>query len=1233
MKAYRHMKYLLACLFAVLLWVPVSSHAAIFFDTDFETCAVGTGDGLINGVGDFPCEGWDDGGKEFINAPLHNKIEITNALSLTGTKSVKATFVARFTTITGTSCALDNPTLAHFFAASDHIFIRFATRQSPGFQVGQSNLSKMVRFPTSGGYPTFSFLTGSDTYKFGIEGAHDVGTVITNAGVLPSQTLWDQVELEWKFNTPGQSDGLIRVWINGVLRIEMLNRQLRGPTTTSVGAGGQVAPSTTRFNVAHIFIQCGLGNMYFDRFAVGNTRIGLVTGTTPPPPDTITPLPPTNLTGNAATSTLTWVAGSDPAPSSGYAGVQVFRCVRTAGDCSADAQLTFVAAPATSYVDAGCSPGFTCDYKVRSVDGAGNVSIFTAEVSNTIPTTNRRVLFTDTFIRADNADIGSVYDAGYTTGNPFKIASNRLAPSVPSARNFETYNVAVPNDQFGSILLSDGVSVNDNAYVLLRHSAPATWNGYECGVLDTVTGRLQRLDAGVGTVLDLTTITPPLAIGDRIRGEAQGTTLRCYVVRTNAQGAQTEELYASASDATYASGRVGLRIAPAALPSIRVSEFLVGDFTGVVDSAITHDSTSTSGLANTSASLSWNHTVGTADNRLLTVCTQIRNSNTGLTTTSVTANGVNLVKFREDSRVSGTNNLYTSLWRQIAPAPGVNNIIATFSAAPTSHYGLGSSSSFSGVEQVTPVDAVGGSNGTGTAVSLPLTTTVTGTLAIDCVLGLDDFTVAGGSQTIRRNSITSLGADGVGSSTKPLASIGAATTAWTQATATDWTGSVIAIKPAQVNNLQRPKILSGTVTPTGATGLTYDVTTPTALRVIHGRNSGIPPPQSVDVPIANVPGGVLSRTWTAGDEFAQILALDQFGIVNGTDLEYIARSLIGVAPPANTNAVTMTDPQPSTELPAGTTSAIISMTIDQTQLERECRWSDTDEAYADMDTANQMAINGTFAAATKTGLSNGQSYTVYRTCIVSDGGGAVLAESPTRSSSTFSVANATGDVTPPGNVTNLVCQVSSTQADCQHSAATDAVSYEAYLSSDGGATYNLTKTYTGTSFMLANLNQSQTYSVKVLARDVVGNPSAADSNIQTFTTPVLTDVIPPGNVPSLAVQPFANSVLVFFGVGADAINTTVEYCDEADCTPGESVKTGSVSPMLIDGLAEGTVYRFTAYHTDQASNQSVTKHPIITITTKTNRLPQIRIRPQFGVDRVDAASRSTSGARQERAPD
>lgn len=1198
-------KYLFAGLLAFLLWVPGQSHAALPFNEDFESYTDTTAWHNSSTWGSSPCT----------LAQHIATMGISTTVSKSPTKSLREiTYGDKVASPPAAYCWKDRQFGGSYEETYSRVWLFFAS----GWVASNINTKLYTQGQQDGHYPRvwWGVQGPNNGFRATPEGVPGHGSN-WEAGTLPIGQ-WVCIEGHIKYNTPGVANGVLESWVDGQQRINVTNITWRQATETQISPGNFNGPAS-RMEYTRLYQQDGTGTRYFDDISFSTTRIGC--GSVPPPVDTTPPQPPTNLTGNAASSTLTWTAGSDSG-GSGYGGVQVFRCVRNPGDCTPTTQLAVVAAPATSYVDSGCSPGFTCDYRLRSYDGTGNVSLFTTEVSLTIPSTNRRVLFSDTFIRADNSDAGTNYTGGYTAGFSLKISSNKLAPSTVDNNNLERYNVAVPDDQWAMVQAVDGVNALDNLHVETRLSAGPTWNSYECSVINTTSGRVRRRDAGAGTELFIGTLSVPLQIGDRLRGESQGSSHRCYVIRTNAQGVQSEELVASATDGTYTTGSVGVRITTnGALPGIRLGEFIAGDFTGVVDSLITHDRTSTSVLTNTANPLTWTHTVGTSSNRLLTVCLQTRNTTAPVTVTGVTANGVSLTSVRSDS-FTGANSLHTSLWRLIAPSSGANTIVATFSAAP-SNWGVGASSSFSGVEQVAPVDAVGGSNGTGTAVSLAVTSTVTGTLAVDCAAGLADFTAVGASQTIRGNNIANPGADGVGVSTKPLASAGATTTSWTQSAASIWAGSVMAMKPAQVNNLQRPKVLNATFTPTGANGITYDTTTPTALRVVHGPNAGGAGVQEVTIPIASVPGGVLTRTWATGDQFAQIFAIDAFGILNSTNDEYVADSLVGIAPAANVNPVTITNPQPSTELPASTTSASITATIDQTQLDRECRWSDTDQAYASM--TNQMTVNGTLASGTKTGLSNGQSYTVHRRCVTTDGGGTITSESVT-SSSTFTVAASTVDVTPPGTVTNLVCTPSGTQADCAHTAAVDAVSYEAEISSDGGATYVLAKTYTGTSFSLLPLVPLQTYSVKVRARDVVGNPSAAYSNISTFVMPSLTDAIPPGDVPSLEIRPYRLSAEAVFTVGFDAANTTIEWCAGVGCSPGAFSKTSAASPILMEGLTPGTVYQATAFHNDSAGNPSAIKYPTITFTTPTTGLDGPRLNLQFGVVRPDAP-RQASGTR------
>jgi hypothetical protein len=1207
----------LIILFVALLWaLPVQ--AATFFDEGFEYT---NSQALIDSPWtSFPCTA----------AQLDTVMGISSDRAHSGTKSLKYIYIGPNPTLT---CWMDR-----FYPARTEIWTRewifldgFTGAASVGtkhqFHGGNvdtdTNPDPLIN-SGDGGYPNLwsLIMNAVNTIGYSWQGGGGNTSTFVGGGTLPSGQ-WVCIEEHLKMNTVGVADGINEIYVNGTVRLS--NTSLTVRRTSVVVNGVTHNTSAGDFSFTRLYRQHGNGLLYLDDYVVGDTRIGC--GGQPPPPDTVPPTTPTNFAGNAATSTLTWTASTDSG-GSGLSGYHIFRCTRNPGDCTPTVQTGTAPANATSFVDASAQAGFTYDYKVRAFDGAGNVSLFTAEVSLTIPTTNRRTLFSDTFIRADNADAGANWDDSYTSSFTLKISGNRLAPSTVANNNLETYNNGagtIPADQWASVLIADGVSINENIFVLARTAAGPTWNGYECAVTNISNGGLRRRDAGVSTNLDSRTLSVPMQIGDRVRIEVQGTGLKCFLVRTNQTGQQSEELFGAASDSTYATGRVGIRVSANTLPSLRISEFLAGDFTNTVDSGITHDATSTSALANTATTLNWNHTIGVSDNRFLAVCLQTRNAGPAVTVPNVTANGIGLLKFRDDTRTTASSvNMHTSLWRFINPSPGTNAIQATFSAVPSS-YAVGSSSSFFGVEQVAPVDAVGGANGTGTAVSLPVTSTVTNTLVIDCALGLDGFSAAGGGQTILRNNETTVGTDGVGSSTKPLAAAGAATTAWTQQSATDWVGSVIAIKPAQVNNIQRPKILTATVSPTGAT-LTYDTTTPTKVRVIHGQNDG-ENVQSVDIPIANIPGGVVSRIWSVGDEFARFIAMDQFGSPNTSSGEFISKDLTVVAPAANSNPVTMTNSLPTGELPAGTTSRDITMNVDQVQFLRECRFDTNDVAYASMPTANQMTVSGTFASGTMGGLTNGNSYTVYKTCIYLNEANELI-ESPARSSSTFSVATSTGDTTPPGNVTNVSFIASGTQADGTWSAATDAVIYDIFLASGSPCgTYALAATSVTTSATLMNLPQNQTYCVKVKARDAVGNPSAADSNISTFFVEPVTDSTPPGDLLGLNLVTFTSSVTALFQQGVDAVRTTIEYCAGAGCTPGDFSVTASGTAIGINGLTPGTLYRFTGYHTDSAGNNSLGRHPVVETTTNTVGLPADRPVLPFGTSRATGGSGVSAGTR------
>ena len=92
---------------------------------------------------------------------------------------------------------------------------------------------------------------------------------------------WYCIETHETMNTPGVADGISEAWVDGV------------KVATKTDVMWQQAGSTMQWSEVSIFRQIGIGNIWWDRFAVGNTRIGCLGAT--PASDTARPGPPQGL--------------------------------------------------------------------------------------------------------------------------------------------------------------------------------------------------------------------------------------------------------------------------------------------------------------------------------------------------------------------------------------------------------------------------------------------------------------------------------------------------------------------------------------------------------------------------------------------------------------------------------------------------------------------------------------------------------------------------------------------------------------------------------------------------------------------------------------------------------------------------------------------------------------------------------------------------------------------------
>ncbi len=127
----------------------------------------------------------------------------------------------------------------------------------------------------------------------------------------------------------------------------------------------------------------------------------------------------------------------------------------------------------------------------------------------------------------------------------------------------------------------------------------------------------------------------------------------------------------------------------------------------------------TSGTTNT-----WNHTVGSNNNRLLIVSVDAGQSVSGVTYNGVAMTQLGVVNYN-------SNNEHLSLWYLIAPATGTHSVVVTLSA---SSFSIGCSWSCYNAAQSSTFGTLASNSGTtGTASSNTVTTTSTNQLVIDTV--------------------------------------------------------------------------------------------------------------------------------------------------------------------------------------------------------------------------------------------------------------------------------------------------------------------------------------------------------------------------------------------------------------------------------------------------------------------------------------------------------------------
>lgn len=349
-------------------------------------------------------------------------------------------------------------------------------------------------------------------------------------------------------------------------------------------------------------------------------------------------------------------------------------------------------------------------------------------------------------------------------------------------------------------------------------------------------------------------------------------------------------------------------------------------------------------------------------------------------------------------------------------------------------------------------------------------------------------------------------------------------------------------------------------------------------------------------PIASFPSGRYTQTWQLGITSGCVFAQDANHVENTNPSAYRCAS-ITPNPPTDTTPPVISGGLPTGTLVQGTTSTQLSVVTNETAT---CKWHDTDVAYASMGNTFSTTT-GTSHSATKSGLSNGTSYTVYVRC--TDAASNVNTSSSTI---TFSVDSAPpADSTPPSTVTGVACvALSTSQIQCTWTAATDNVAVARYnmygCLGSGCSTYALVDTPAGTAGIMGGLPAGTVFSLVVEAVDTSANVSVARSTAVEVTTLGNSDIVPPGTLANLretAAATYTTASLAW-DTGTDNVavsQSLIERCAGAGCTDFQTIRSTSGTVFADSTVKFGTTYRYRGKHRDTSLNVSTDYSSILTV--------------------------------------
>ena len=219
------------------------------------------------------------------------------------------------------------------------------------------------------------------------------------------------------------------------------------------------------------------------------------------------------------------------------------------------------------------------------------------------------------------------------------------------------------------------------------------------------------------------------------------------------------------------------------------------------DQVVNFDNTSSVEASTAATTISWSHTTGTGDNRLLIVAVGVHlTTGTPTTVTGVTYGSTSLTRVTTASYTSVNPQVRSYIFILTNPASGTNTIRVNFAAS--TFYVCGATT-YSGVDPANPIQASNTATGSGTALSVSITVSGTGRAVFGYLSGHRTTATSswiiteGTGQNNRWTKITNL-YKGSGSD-KLNVPAGTNTMSWTASRAPNWVCSAIVINPAPIS--------------------------------------------------------------------------------------------------------------------------------------------------------------------------------------------------------------------------------------------------------------------------------------------------------------------------------------------------------------------------------------------------------------------------------------------------